>query len=471
MASSRPAARRTLENALRRRGFAHVAGADEVGLGALAGPVVAAAVMLDPRRHIAGLRDSKLLTAARRERLYVDITEAACWAVASAPPDEVESPQRARRIARRAPARDTGVGAATGIRSHRRLLRARARSAAAWRGRRRPALRGHRGRLDRGQGHPGPGDGTVARTRSALWIRPAQGIRDPCAYRCRRPVRVLGRAPALVQAAHPVTRHGPRTGAALVLAPDMPGDRSPRACRCRPGRGVGGVGAVAGGDRRFARTPVWISCRSGNRTSTIALFWPWCAGAVERTRATTGARRRQRPAGCGAGRRRRRRAPEGRRALGRPYPRARSAAVDRRAVRARRGHGAAGSRFRCGRLPAGRHGVHVRIETRPAPARSRGIARHRARVRPAGPCDRWCEGGRCRGGGRDRRVRGWPVSGSFDAGHPTNAAGVFESGYRRCGQRLTGEEPSTNTSERVLWLTLLQSRSASCCATRARRAA
>lgn len=90
MASSRPAARRTMENALRRRGFAHVAGADEVGRGALAGPVVAAAVVLDPRQHIAGLRDSKLLTAARRERLYVDITEAACWAVASAPPDEVD---------------------------------------------------------------------------------------------------------------------------------------------------------------------------------------------------------------------------------------------------------------------------------------------------------------------------------------------------------------------------------------------
>lgn len=90
MASSRPAARRTMENALRRRGFAHVAGADEVGRGALAGPVVAAAVVLDPGRHIAGLRDSKLLTVAPRERLYVDITEGACWAVASAPPDEVD---------------------------------------------------------------------------------------------------------------------------------------------------------------------------------------------------------------------------------------------------------------------------------------------------------------------------------------------------------------------------------------------
>lgn len=79
-----------MENALRRRGFAHVAGADEAGRGALAGPVVAAAVVLDSRWHIAGLRDSKLLTALQRERLYVEITGAARWAVASAPPDEVD---------------------------------------------------------------------------------------------------------------------------------------------------------------------------------------------------------------------------------------------------------------------------------------------------------------------------------------------------------------------------------------------
>ena len=90
MASPRPTARRTLENALRRSGFAHVAGADEAGRGALAGPVVAAAVVLDSRKHIAGLRDSKLLTAPRRERLYVEITASARWAVASAPPEAVD---------------------------------------------------------------------------------------------------------------------------------------------------------------------------------------------------------------------------------------------------------------------------------------------------------------------------------------------------------------------------------------------
>ena len=61
---------RTLENALRRVGFVHVAGVDEVGRGCLAGPVVAAAVVLHPERHISGVCDSKTVPAAERERLY-----------------------------------------------------------------------------------------------------------------------------------------------------------------------------------------------------------------------------------------------------------------------------------------------------------------------------------------------------------------------------------------------------------------
>ena len=53
--------------------FMLVAGVDEAGRGPLAGPVVAAAVILDPRRPIAGLADSKTLTAAKREALAVEI--------------------------------------------------------------------------------------------------------------------------------------------------------------------------------------------------------------------------------------------------------------------------------------------------------------------------------------------------------------------------------------------------------------
>ena len=84
-------AMRTLENALRRIGFCHVAGVDEVGRGCLAGPVVAAAVILHPDRHIPGVSDSKLVPAAERDRLYDRIVAGAVsWAVAAADPREID---------------------------------------------------------------------------------------------------------------------------------------------------------------------------------------------------------------------------------------------------------------------------------------------------------------------------------------------------------------------------------------------
>jgi ribonuclease HII len=84
-------AMRTLENALRRVGFVHVAGVDEVGRGCLAGPVVAAAVVLHPERHIPGVCDSKLVPALERERLYDCILRhAITWAVAGADPAEID---------------------------------------------------------------------------------------------------------------------------------------------------------------------------------------------------------------------------------------------------------------------------------------------------------------------------------------------------------------------------------------------
>ena len=85
-------AMRTLENSLRRWGFHRIAGCDEVGRGCLAGPVVAAAVILDPDRHIPGIFDSKMVTAVERERLYGVITKKALgWAVAAAQPGEIDA--------------------------------------------------------------------------------------------------------------------------------------------------------------------------------------------------------------------------------------------------------------------------------------------------------------------------------------------------------------------------------------------
>jgi len=88
---SRVPAMRTLENALRRMGFCHVAGVDEVGRGCLAGPVVAAAVVLHPDRHIPGVCDSKTVPAQERERLFERIVKhAVAWAVASSDPREID---------------------------------------------------------------------------------------------------------------------------------------------------------------------------------------------------------------------------------------------------------------------------------------------------------------------------------------------------------------------------------------------
>jgi ribonuclease HII len=73
-------------------GIGLIAGIDEVGRGPLAGPVVAAAVILHPQRLIEGLADSKKLSENRREVLALEIRERAfCWALGRAEPAEIDS--------------------------------------------------------------------------------------------------------------------------------------------------------------------------------------------------------------------------------------------------------------------------------------------------------------------------------------------------------------------------------------------
>jgi ribonuclease HII len=82
-----------LERALQRRGFAVVAGADEAGRGACAGPLVVAAAILPPGRRgeVPGLADSKLLSPAARERVYDEVVaRALAFAVVVIPPTEVD---------------------------------------------------------------------------------------------------------------------------------------------------------------------------------------------------------------------------------------------------------------------------------------------------------------------------------------------------------------------------------------------
>ncbi len=69
-----------------------MAGVDEAGRGPLAGPVVAAAVMLDENQPIKGLADSKKLSAARREALFDEIrAKSLCFAIAEASVEEIDS--------------------------------------------------------------------------------------------------------------------------------------------------------------------------------------------------------------------------------------------------------------------------------------------------------------------------------------------------------------------------------------------
>jgi len=80
------------ERAARQLGWTRIAGIDEVGRGSLFGPVVAAAVILDPKRRIVGLDDSKKLPAERRETLAERIREhAVAWAVAEVDAQRIDA--------------------------------------------------------------------------------------------------------------------------------------------------------------------------------------------------------------------------------------------------------------------------------------------------------------------------------------------------------------------------------------------
>lgn len=82
---------RGLEDLLARCGFCRIAGVDEAGRGSLAGPVVAAAVIIDPARAVPGVDDSKCLDAACRERLADAIRASAfAWAVVPISPDVID---------------------------------------------------------------------------------------------------------------------------------------------------------------------------------------------------------------------------------------------------------------------------------------------------------------------------------------------------------------------------------------------
>ncbi len=80
----------TFERAAQAQGYSRIAGIDEVGRGPLAGPVTAAAVVLDPENIPEGLNDSKKLTKKARARLYDEIMQVADVSIAHATVEEID---------------------------------------------------------------------------------------------------------------------------------------------------------------------------------------------------------------------------------------------------------------------------------------------------------------------------------------------------------------------------------------------
>ena len=165
-------------------GASAVAGVDEVGRGSLFGPVVAAAVILDPGYRIRGLRDSKLLPAERREVLAERIREhSIAWAIAAADAaciDQINIYQASRVAMRDAvsqlvPACDYLLVDALSPR-----LRGPAAGADSWR----RALCFDRGGIDCRQGRTRSHDGRVGRGVPGIRPRLQQGLQRSASY-CR----------------------------------------------------------------------------------------------------------------------------------------------------------------------------------------------------------------------------------------------------------------------------------------------
>lgn len=91
MRTGRPPSRST-ERSLREQGYELIVGVDEVGRGAWAGPIMVGAAVLPPDRRVYGVRDSKMLTEAERERLFDRVASwCTAWAVGAASQEECDT--------------------------------------------------------------------------------------------------------------------------------------------------------------------------------------------------------------------------------------------------------------------------------------------------------------------------------------------------------------------------------------------
>lgn len=79
------------ENQLRRHGYTFIAGLDEAGRGSWAGPLVAGAVILHPRKKVDGICDSKLLAPEKRKKIFLKLTKKCLtWSVGLVSPEEID---------------------------------------------------------------------------------------------------------------------------------------------------------------------------------------------------------------------------------------------------------------------------------------------------------------------------------------------------------------------------------------------
>ena len=182
--------------ALRRRGFAAVAGADEAGRGACAGPLVAAACVLPAGTARPGARAGRLQAAHRRgpraglrrgRRPRAGLVGRRHPGRASSTPAACTSP-----TSRRCAGRCRTLDARPGLRAHRRVPGRRAGRAGARGVEGRPGRRLRRGRVGARQGHPRPDHARAARALAGVRLRRPQGLHHRRAQ--RRPRARTGRA-------------------------------------------------------------------------------------------------------------------------------------------------------------------------------------------------------------------------------------------------------------------------------------
>lgn len=156
-----------------------VAGVDEVGRGPLCGPVVTAAVILDPSRPILGLNDSKKLSEARREALFEEIREKAlAWCIARAEVEEIDRLNilHATMLAMQRAVEGLSVIPRLALIDGNRCPKTGGALRAGGQGRQPGA--GDRCGVDPGQGQSRPGNGRAGPGLSGLWHGRAQGISD-----------------------------------------------------------------------------------------------------------------------------------------------------------------------------------------------------------------------------------------------------------------------------------------------------